>query len=76
MDRERQRVDTRPDDDGHDDGGHGGACRRSRVDQFSQPEGPGATPRTVQEQLGLKLDSQRAPVETLVIDSAARPTED
>ena len=30
----------------------------------------------VQEQLGLKLDSQRLPFETLVIDSAERPTED
>jgi uncharacterized protein (TIGR03435 family) len=30
----------------------------------------------IQEQLGLKLDAQRGPVKVLVIDSAARPTED
>lgn len=30
----------------------------------------------VQEQLGLKLDSQRLPFETLVIDSVERPTVD
>jgi uncharacterized protein (TIGR03435 family) len=30
----------------------------------------------IQEQLGLKLDAQRAPVDTLVIDSASRPVED
>jgi uncharacterized protein (TIGR03435 family) len=29
----------------------------------------------VQEQLGLKLDAQRAAVDVLVIDSADRPTE-
>jgi uncharacterized protein (TIGR03435 family) len=30
----------------------------------------------VQEQLGLKLDAQRAPVDVLVIESAQRPVED
>lgn len=30
----------------------------------------------IQEQLGLKLDAQRGPVDTLVIESAGRPTED
>jgi uncharacterized protein (TIGR03435 family) len=50
------------------------------------PQGPGTTPAgdsdrpalvtAVQEQLGLKLDAQRAPFETLVIDSVARPVED
>ena len=30
----------------------------------------------LQEQLGLKLDAQRGPVDTLVIESAERPTED
>ena len=30
----------------------------------------------MQEQLGLKLDSQRGPVDVLVIDSADRPTPD
>jgi len=30
----------------------------------------------IQEQLGLKLDPQRGPVDTLVIDSAQRPVED
>jgi uncharacterized protein (TIGR03435 family) len=29
----------------------------------------------IQEQLGLKLEAQRSPVEVLVIDSAQKPTE-
>jgi uncharacterized protein (TIGR03435 family) len=38
------------------------------------PEGP-ALMTTVQEDLGLKLDSQRAPIEYVVIDSAQPPTD-
>jgi uncharacterized protein (TIGR03435 family) len=30
----------------------------------------------VQEQLGLRLDAQRGPVDVLVIESAQRPVED
>lgn len=39
------------------------------------PEGP-ALMTTVQEDLGLKLDSQRGPSEVLVVDSAEMPTPD
>jgi len=39
------------------------------------PEGP-ALMTTIQEDLGLKLDSQRAPSEVLVVDGAELPTPD
>jgi len=47
------------------------------------PQAPGATPSSagvpiftaVQEQLGLRLEARRAPVDVLVIDSARQPTE-
>lgn len=48
-----------------------------------RPSAPGAAPdpsgpsifTAVQEQLGLKLETQRAPVEMLVIDRLERPAE-
>ena len=45
--------------------------------QQPQPSSDGGSLYTaVQEQLGLKLDAQRGPVEVLVIDSVQRPIED
>ena len=42
---------------------------------WNDTEGPSLF-TALQEQLGLKLESDRAPVDMLVIDSAKRPVED
>lgn len=44
-----------------------------RIDPTQPPAGPSIF-TAVQEQLGLKLDSAQGPVDTLVIDSVARPS--
>ena len=57
---------------------------RYTPDGVSPPAGGVATPMTdgtslvtaLHEQLGLKLESQRGPVEFLIIDTVERPTPD
>jgi uncharacterized protein (TIGR03435 family) len=46
------------------------------ADGMPSPESSGPSLFTaIQEQLGLKLESQKAPVETLVIDHVEKPSE-
>jgi uncharacterized protein (TIGR03435 family) len=52
------------------------ALRRGLDVTGSTPDGAPSVFTAIQEQLGLKLESSRAPRETLVIDRLERPTED
>lgn len=55
-----------------------GDARTANGPPVPQPQTVGDAPSiftALQEQLGLKLESTRAPVDVLVIDSASRPTE-
>jgi uncharacterized protein (TIGR03435 family) len=47
----------------------------SRIPRMVRDD-PVASPVGVQEQLGLKLESTKGPVDVLVIDHVDRPTED
>ena len=56
--------------------GPGGGLPRDPVASQRAPESDGVSIfAAVQEQLGLRLDPQRAPVDVLVIDAAEQPTE-
>jgi uncharacterized protein (TIGR03435 family) len=45
-------------------------------DDAADPTGSASLFTAIQEQLGLRLESRRAPVNVLVIESAERPTAD
>ena len=45
------------------------------MDTRRDPNGPPELYTAIQEQLGLKLESARVPVEMFVIDSVDQPTE-
>jgi len=58
------------------DTNHGPTGSRQRADNTPPPESSGPSIfTTIQEQLGLKLESQTTPVEMLMIDHAERPSE-
>ena len=57
-------------------GGGGGAASGNAAPEAMDPGGGGATVSDAVEKLGLKLESRKAPVEQLVVDSAEKmPTE-
>jgi uncharacterized protein (TIGR03435 family) len=63
-------------DEGQMLGGPGGGPAGPPRDAAPPPEGSGPSIFTaLQEQLGLKLESQKGPVDTLVIDHVERPSE-
>ena len=47
---------------------------KSAADAILQPDGPSVS-TLVQEQLGLKLVSTKAPIEVIVVDKIGRPSE-
>jgi uncharacterized protein (TIGR03435 family) len=57
-------------------GPSGGASGGSAAEEASDPGGSGTSAYSAVEKMGLKLESRKAPVEQLVVDSAEKmPTE-